>query len=410
MGIKRWLFLSFVGMLVVILGACLFLPTLVHALLEIMRGLYSASKTINYFIGTTLLLAGMILVIYGFRQAFISVLGGVPREDTGSIAESIYSRRCLQRGLKIVVIGGGTGLATLLKGLKAYSSNITAIVTVTDDGGSSGRLRGDLGVLPPGDIRNCLIALADKESLMEQVLQYRFKSGEMTNHSLGNLFLVALSEVSGGFYNGIQVLSKVLAIRGQVLPSTLQNATVGAVLADGAVVQGECAVSDSQQKIAHIFLEPADCQPLPEALVAIEEADVIILGPGSLYTSVITNLLVKNIPVAIKNSQALKIYVCNVMTQLGETKDYTASDHWQAIVDHGGELADYIIVNTGQIPAHLVERYQQEGANLVMADTEKLKQMGIKPVEEDLVWETDVVRHHPQKLARTILGLINGVF
>ncbi|MBO8136929.1 MAG: YvcK family protein [Desulfotomaculum sp.] len=312
----------------------------------------------------------------------------------------------MQYGPKIVVIGGGTGLSTLLKGIKEYTSNITAIVTVTDDGGSSGRLRGDLGVLPPGDIRNCLVALADKESLMEQVLQYRFTSGEMAGHSLGNLFLVALSDLSGGFYNAVQALSKVLAIRGKVLPSTLQNVVMGAELSDGRIVHGESAVSSSDKKIRRIFLEPSGCEPLPEALKAIKEADAIVLGPGSLYTSVMPHLLIKGIPEAIKQSRALKVYVCNVMTQPGETKNYTAADHLKAIEKHGGKLVDYIVVNTGQIPERLIERYRSQGAAPVQPDMKKLRRMGVIPVAENLVLESDVVRHHPAKLARAILKLI----
>ncbi|MEG6615118.1 YvcK family protein [Peptococcaceae bacterium 1198_IL3148] len=401
MGIKRWLTMGLLGTVIITVGFGFLVPGLVERISEI------APKGIpNWLAGATLLVVGFIIAGYGLWRAFSTVVGELSRDDDDSVVDLIYKRRYLQKGPKIVVIGGGTGLSTLLKGLKEYTSNITAIVAVTDDGGSSGRLRDELGILPPGDIRNCLVALADKESLMEHVLQYRFKGGEMAGHSLGNLFIAALSDLSGGFYGGVQALSKVLAIRGQVLPSTLENVVIGARFSDGAVVRGECSLAARGKKIKNIFLEPENCQPLPQALKALEEADAIVLGPGSVYTSVIPNLLVAGIPEAIKNSYALKVYVCNVMTQPGETKDFTASDHLKAIQQHGGQLVDHIIVNKGLIPKHLVKRYQQEEASPVVADISKLRSMGVKVVAEDLVLETDVVRHHSQKLARAILKLI----
>lgn len=407
MGIKRWMVLGLVGAVLVVLGIEFFTPGFAYNILKaavMLQGMEHG--TANWLIGGVLVAAGLITAGYALRRFIGLLLMELNPVSAGSVVDIIYNRRYLQYGPKIVVIGGGTGLSTLLKGIKEYTSNITAIVTVTDDGGSSGRLRGDLGVLPPGDIRNCLVALADKESLMEQVLQYRFTSGEMAGHSLGNLFLVALSDLSGGFYNAVQALSKVLAIRGKVLPSTLQNVVMGAELSDGRIVHGESAVSSSDKKIRRIFLEPSGCEPLPEALKAIKEADAIVLGPGSLYTSVMPHLLIKGIPEAIKQSRALKVYVCNVMTQPGETKNYTAADHLKAIEKHGGKLVDYIVVNTGQIPERLIERYRSQGAAPVQPDIKKLRRMGVIPVAENLVLESDVVRHHPAKLARAILKLI----
>ena len=408
MGVKRWLGLSLIGSVLIIFGIGIIYPVFFQSFAHAANSLLSEKlgRIPNWLAGALFLAAGFTAAGYGLWKAFSSVVGALSLRSSGSVVELLYAKRYLQRGPKIVVIGGGTGLSTLLKGIKEYTSNITAIVTVTDDGGSSGRLRGDLGILPPGDIRNCLVALADKESLMERVLQYRFREGEMAGHNLGNLFLAALSDMSGGFYTGIQELSKVLAVRGRVLPATLQNVCVGAKLSDGTTVLGECSVSSSDQKIKHIFLEPAECQPLPEALKALQEADGIILGPGSLYTSVLPNLLVNGIPEAIKKSKAVKIYVCNVMTQPGETKNYTAGQHLKAIINHAGLIVDYAVVNTGAIPERLISRYRQEGAAPVEADVKKIARLGVKPVAENFVLESDVVRHHPEKLARAVLELI----
>nr|WP_207754819.1 YvcK family protein [Desulforadius tongensis] len=407
MGIKRWIILGWAGTMLIALGIGFFYPRLFYSISKAATMLAETRVGIaNWLAGFVIFTAGLITAGYALLKAFGLVVGELSPSRERSVVDVIYAKRYLQYGPKIVVMGGGTGLSTMLKGIKEYTSNITAVVTVTDDGGSSGRLRGDLGILPPGDIRNCLVALADKESLMERVLQYRFTGGEMAGHSLGNLFLVALSDLSGGFYSGIRALSKVLAIRGRVLPSTLQNVVMGAELSDGTVVRGESSVSGSGKKIRRIFLEPADCEPLPEVLTAIKEADAIVLGPGSLYTSVMPHLLMKGIPGAIRQSKAVKIYVCNVMTQPGETKNYTASDHLKAIEKHGGRLVDYVIVNSGRIPERLLRRYRSEGAAPVKADTRRLERMGVRPIRENLVLETDVVRHHPEKLARAILKII----
>ncbi|MTI80508.1 MAG: YvcK family protein [Firmicutes bacterium] len=407
MGIKRWLTLGLASTMLVALGIGFFYPQFFHGVSEIAIMLTETRLGIaNWLAGIILITTGLLMAGYALHRTFRVVVGELSPMEAGSVVDAIYTRRYLQYGPKIVVIGGGTGLSTLLKGIKEYTSNITAIVTVTDDGGSSGRLRGELGILPPGDIRNCLVALADKESSMEQVLQYRFTGGDIAGHSLGNLFLVALSDLSGGFYSGVRELSKVLAIRGKVLPSTLQNVVMGAELTDGTEVRGESSVSKSSKKIRRIFLEPKECQPLPETLEAIKEADAIILGPGSLYTSVLPNLLIEGVPDAIGLSKAMKVYVCNVMTQPGETKNYTASDHLKAIERHGGRLLDYIMVNSEEIPERLIERYRSEGAAPVQANIKKLERMGVKAIAEDLVQETNVVRHHPQKLARAIIKLI----
>ncbi|MCL6612496.1 MAG: YvcK family protein [Peptococcaceae bacterium] len=310
------------------------------------------------------------------------------------------------RGPRIVVIGGGTGLSVLLRGIKKYTSNITAIVSVADDGGSSGRLRDDLGILPPGDIRNCLVALADKESLMEDLLQYRFSVGELAGHSLGNLLIAAMNDLAGGFHQAIRGMSRVLAVRGRVLPSTLQNVSLGAEYSDGSVIYGESNIPKCGKPIRRVFLEPRDCRAMPEALEAIAGADAVVLGPGSLYTSILPNLLVAGLAGQIASSGAVKIYVCNIMTQPGETDGYTASDHVRAILSHAGKIIDYAVVNREDIPRPARERYAREGAVPVVPDVREIEKEGVKAVNDLLLAGGDVVRHDPDKLARLIFRLI----
>lgn len=319
--------------------------------------------------------------------------------------KDVYQKYYLKRGPRIVVIGGGTGLAVLLRGLKEYTSNLTAIVSVADDGGSSGRLRGEFGILPPGDLRNCLVALADTEPTMEALFNYRFAKGEMSGHNLGNLLITALADISGSFETAIHEVSKVLAIRGQVLPSTLDNIVLAAELRDNTVVKGESNIPSSGGQIKRVFTIPPNPRPVQEAVEAILEADAVILGPGSLYTSVIPNLLVPGIIEAIEQSSARKIYVCNIMTQPGETLGYTAAEHLQAIYRHTKKgLVDYIIVNAEEIPPEFLEKYSAEGAQAVEVDMEKLERLKVKVIAAELFQEQEYIRHHPDKLAQLIVN------
>lgn len=313
----------------------------------------------------------------------------------------------IKKGPKIVVLGGGTGLGTILRGLKEITSNLTAIVTVADDGGSSGRLRKEFGILPPGDIRNCLVALADLEPLMERLMQYRFSgSSNLAGHSFGNLFITAMTDITGDFEAAIKESSKVLAVRGQVLPATLENVQLKALLADGAVANGESLISKSGQPIQKISLEPADCRPVPEAVSAIKEADLIILGPGSLFTSIIPNLLVKEIAAAIRRAEAIKLYICNAMTQPGETDNYSASDHVRAIINHAGQgLVDIMLVNTEPITEDILKRYAEEGARPVKVDLEQIKSLGVTPLASRIIVKSTVVRHDARKLAKIVNSL-----
>ena len=404
MNIKRWLFMALVGTGLLGLGLALLDRSLV-GLMSIAMDFLANQLTVvpQWLLGTLVVLLGLAMMGYGFRMAFKSIMTVIRPDSSERLVETIYHHRSLKRGPKVVAIGGGTGLSSLLKGLKEYTSNITAIVAVTDDGGSSGRLRDNLGILPPGDIRNCLVALADKETLMEEVLQYRFESGELAGHNLGNLFIAGLNNVSGGFDGAVRALSKVLAIRGQVLPATLENCVLGAELADKTQVQGECNISASQSKKEKVFLSPEVCQPLPEALTAIQEADLIILGPGSLYTSVIPNLLVQGMAEAIEKSAAQKIYICNIMTQPGETQGYSAYDHIKAIFDHVGPVVNQIMVNNEPIPGRLLKKYRAKGAAPVKVDTAALHKLGVQTWSKYLVQHSNLVRHQPEKLAQAVM-------
>ncbi len=332
--------------------------------------------------------------------------------DDNGIDHSAYGKNIHIQEPKIVVIGGGTGLSTMLRGLKKYTSNITAVVTVADDGGGSGLLRQDLGMLPPGDIRNCILALASTEPIMEQLLQYRFTEGSLKGQSFGNLFLAAMNGISSNFEEAIKKVSDVLAVTGRVLPVTLQDIQLCAVLENGVKVCGESKIG--QQKLIHnspikkVYLMPEHVIPLPEVVEAIFEADMIIIGPGSLYTSILPNLLVKGVVKAIRNSNGAKLYICNVMTQPGETEGYSAYDHIAAIEKHAGKgLIDYCIVNKQEVPQALLEPYIDDGAQPVTIDRSRFERGNIKLLEGNIlkVFHT-YIRHDTDKLASMIAGLI----
>ena len=353
------------------------------------------------------MICGVVLIYLGLRQWMRSTVYAVSPQDSQRLVEVIYERRQLDRGCRVVAIGGGTGLSTLLRGLKEYTSNLTAIVTVTDDGGSSGRLRQELGVLPPGDIRNCLVALADSESMMTDLFQYRFNEGNgLVGHSFGNLFIAAMSGIAGDFDRAIKESSKVLNIKGRVLPSTLANVELQATLADGSMVSGETSISRARSPIKSLALTPPNCSPLAETLEAIAAADVIVLGPGSLYTSILPNLLVPGIAAAVARSSALKVYVCNIMTQPGETDGMSASDHSRVVLSASRpRLFDYALVNV-EHPHRLLRAYESEGAHMVEADFDAVAALGVTPVPGKFVSEELQVRHDRKKLARAIVKLI----
>jgi uncharacterized cofD-like protein len=303
----------------------------------------------------------------------------------------------------------------MLRGLKKYTTNLTAVVTVNDDGGSSGRLQKELGVLPPGDIRNCLVALADDEALVTSLFRYRFREAEaegeaegLGGHSFGNLFLAAMTGVTGNFDEAIKVSSRVLNIKGRVLPSTLAVARLCARLADGRVVEGESNIPLARGTIERVFLDPPFAAPLDEVITAIRQADAIVLGPGSLYTSIMPNLLVDRVAREIEAASAVKIYVCNIMTQPGETDGYTASAHVRALnAGTDAKLCDVVIVND-ELPRKLRDVYAEEGQLPVALDEDALRALGAKVVHANVISETDTVRHDPDRLAQVVLGIVNG--
>ncbi|MDD3931295.1 MAG: YvcK family protein [Clostridiaceae bacterium] len=318
-------------------------------------------------------------------------------------------------GPNIVVIGGGTGLSTVLRGLKLFSNNLTAIVTVADNGGSSGMLREDLGMLPPGDIRNCILALADAEPLMSDLLNYRFSEGRLKGQNFGNLLIAAMDAISDNFYDAVRNVSKVLAVKGRVLPVSLQNIQIGAHLRDGTVINGESEIGQRKEildnEIVRIFMEPEKARALPEAIQALFAADVIVIGPGSLYTSIIPNLLFSEIQTAIEHSQAVKIYVCNLMTQPAETFGYTAAQHLKAILSHleretSESFIDYCIVNNAWIDRRLIARYRLESATPVLAERASVETLGPKMIDVPLASVNNgTIRHDYMLLARVILRL-----
>ncbi len=403
--VKRWFMLIILGTMFSLLGVCIIFD---------MRPIYFAVGILKYIavtvpselIAILLILTGAYCFLKGWKNTNYSILDINEDRDRHAILEVLYRRRKLNYGPKIVAIGGGTGLSTMLKGIKKITNNITAVVTVGDDGGSSGRLRQEMGILPPGDIRNCIAALADDEDLVTKLFQYRFKTGEgLEGHSFGNLFLTALCAITGDMVRAVKESSKVLSIRGRVLPSTLDDMRLVAELEDGSIVKGESNIPETGKKIVRIFTEPKDCHPLPEVIHAIESADLIIMGPGSLFTSVIPNLLIKDISLAISKSKAKKIYVCNIMTQPGETTGFSASDHVKALLDHAvyPNILDAVMVNNS-LPDDLNKDYEASNSYPVEIDTENIKKLGINIVSTRLYEENDqkYVRHSPGRLARAI--------
>jgi len=411
--VKRWLLLFTLGLALLTLGGALLLN--IAALPAVEEGLrqflflVTGERTASTWVAAAVLLGlGVFTTAVAVRQLVRGLIRGItgqPVAESG-IAERLYVRWHLSRGPRVVAIGGGTGLPVVLRGLKEYTGNITAIVTVADDGGSSGRLRGELGIPPPGDIRNCLVALADTEPLMERLLQYRFEQGSLSGHAVGNIFIGAMNELSGDFVEGIRQLSRVLAVRGQVLPSSVELVSLRAQLGDGTWLEGESDIGQAPSAIRRIELVPRDASPPPEAVRALRQADVIVVGPGSLYTSILPNLVVRELQQALVLSQALKVYVCNVMTQPRETLGYTAADHLRAIEQHlGRQVMDYIIVNSEPVDGELLQRYREEGAGPVQVDRAALRRLGVQPVMVSVIEQEGFVRHDPARLGGTIMEL-----
>ncbi len=396
-GVKRWIGLGIFGFLLVVNG---------------LGHLRDEQFWLIGILDEIIVVSGIVIIILGIKRIIRSFVNAfVPSSKGTELVDILYHRSQLGRGPRVVTIGGGTGLAVLLEGLKEYTSNITAIVTVADDGGSSGRLRQQFDILPPGDIRNCLVALADASTLMRDLFQFRFAAGsELSGHNFGNLFITVMTQLTGDFEKAIKETSKVLALRGQVIPSTLNNVVLVAEYQDGSTAVGEDKIPKAHMPIKRVTLEPKDSQGTPEAIKAIEEAQIIVLGPGSLYTSIIPNLLIKDISDALVKSQAIKVYVCNAMTQAGETDAYRASNHIKGLIAHSHpRVLDYCILNTGEISSSLLKRYAQDDSYPVINDTKNIENMGYRVIEDDIVITDDLIRHDPLKLAKIIFGVIEEI-
>lgn len=406
--VKRYLALAFLGLLLIIAGLAVFddayfLSLLFSKVIQLFYRFWGSS--FSWWLGLFLIGLGLIFLIIGFRNTVASLFTALLPNQADRLVDVIYQRQSLSKGPKIVAIGGGTGIPTLLRGLKNYTSNITAIVTVADDGGSSGRLRWELGILPPGDIRNCLVALAETETLMDEVLNYRFTQGEgLEGHNLGNLVLAGLTQLTGSLDVAIRELSRVLAVRGKVVPSTLGNAQLCAEYVDGTIVEGESRIPANGKPIKRVFLN-TKCRIVPEAREAIKNADLIILGPGSLFTSVMPNLLVEGMVDALKDSKASIIYVCNIMTQSGETDGFTVSDHLQALINHMKcSLIQYVVVNKSGIASDILRKYEEENSFPVKTDRKAIEKLGVKVLEGRMLNRSNLARHDGEALARLIIS------
>jgi uncharacterized cofD-like protein len=384
--IKRWFLLHFLALAMVIYTSILF------------------SEKTNPAMPLFLFACSMLFYIFSLRLLYKRFLKMYKIKDKKNVVDIVYSDHKLSKGPRIVAVGGGTGLSTLLTGLKKFSHNITAIVTVSDDGGSSGIIRDSFDVLPPGDIRNCLVALADSEPLMRKLFQYRFPEEKpFSGHTVGNLVILALSNISGNFETAIQEASKILAITGKVVPATLSKIRLVAKNTDGTYTEGEHKITKSVNKIESISIIPETAVATREAIDAISSCDVIVIGPGSLYTSIMPNLLIDGIKDAIIAAKAKKIYVCNVMTQEGETDQYSAYDHIRAIEKHcGTKIFDFVIVNDKDVIPEVLERYQTENSYPVAVDEEKILSGGYRLIKADVINVKNVVRHESEKLAEII--------
>ncbi len=402
LGIKRWYALIILGLAVLSAGVLLFFNLAVPDL----RDLVGPGN--DLWAGAAGILLGLLAVSLGVRGVVRSVAGAFLPAEEGRLVDVMLKRR--SRGdCRLVAIGGGTGLSSLLRGLKLHSDNLAAIVTVADDGGSSGRLREELGMLAPGDVRNCLVAMADSEPLMTQLFNYRFdrQDGDLAGHSFGNLLIAALTAISGDFVQALRDSSHILAIHGQVLPPSVQPVTLCARLKDGETVRGESALAESHGRVDYAYLDPPAPRALPEAVEALEQAEAVVVGPGSIYTSILPNLLVPKIAQTLAELQAPRIYVCNVMTQPGETDNYTAVDHVQAILSHVEEsIFDYVLLNTRRPSPEVLARYEAEGAHLVEPDERGIARLGLVPICRDLIAEGSWARHDPVKLAKAIMDVV----
>lgn len=395
LNIKRWALLGGLGFFLLVFSS--------------LRFIYDKLLILKIFDALLFFLA-LVAFIIGMRYLIKSFFEVLYPEKNKELIDIFYEKRFLAKGPKIVAIGGGTGLSTLLEGLKEYTSNITAIVAVADEGGSSGRLREEFGILPPGDIRNCLVSLAKVPKLMRDLFQYRFKEGNgIKGHSFGNLFITAMTQVTGSFKDAIEESSRVLAIRGRVIPSSLDKIRLKAQFADGSIKEGEDKIPHEGKPIEKLFLVPQEVEANPEAIEAIKDAEVVVFGPGSLFTSIMPSLLIKEINEELAKRDIMKLYICNVMSQNGETDGYTAADHVNMIISHTKKnIINCCLVNSGRLEYNLLFKYAQEKSFPVMFDRARLRNMGILVFEADVVSKFNYLRHDSANTAREVIRIYNG--
>src|SRR5215472_8759668 len=398
--IKRWLLLLMVSELVLVLGVAYALKEIYRTAVLPESFYYITLQFLPYWARAIIFgIFGVGLLLLSYVKLTQSVLGPfLPGNSTSSVVEMIHSFRVRGRGPRIVAIGGGTGMSALLRGLKTYTSNLSAIVTVADDGGSSGRLRDEYRILPPGDFRQCLIALADAEPLMKQLFDHRFKEGSLDGHAFGNLFIMAMADVTGNFEQALRESGKVLAVKGTIVPSTLQDVTLVASI-NGSTVEGESRIPKQNAPISQVFLKPDGVQVNPEAAQAILNAELIIVGPGSLYTSILPNLLVEGMVEAIKASAAIKVYICNLAARPGETDGYGVEDYLRVIQEHVGDnLFDFVLVNSNN-------NYAPTGGQdpVIFHPADAARHPEVRFIPADVVNQRKPSHHDPEKLARTIM-------
>ena len=413
MKFKRWLFLFAIGVILTGMGlAVVFNYKYLDSFEELLfYAAYTMTGTYDYtvtaIVGSIVIVCGVLIMLLATRMIIRSLITVLVPDKSGRLVDMIYEHRRLDKGPNITVVGGGTGLSVLLRGMKEVTRNVTAVVTVADDGGSSGRLREEFNVIPPGDLRNCLVALADTEPMMEKLFQYRFTgNSDLAGHSFGNLFITAMTEVTGDIEQALKESSRVLAVKGRVFPATTAKVRLSATMDDGSVVDGESQIPLVHKRIKRVHIFPRQVEAVPSTLKAIREAEVIVLGPGSLYTSVIPNLLVEDIAREIRESSAIKIYICNVMTQPGETDDYTASMHVRALIEHGGNgIVDYVLVNNKPISQEMQEHYAREGQYPVLVDENAIADLGVKCFKADIIDDSKMIHHDSLKLAHQVMEI-----
>jgi uncharacterized cofD-like protein len=398
--IKRWLLLLMVSELVLVLGVAYALKELYASFTLPHQFFFITLQFLPHWLRAVIFgTLGVALLLFSYVKLTQSVLGPfLPGNSTSSIVDVIHAFRLKGRGPRIVAIGGGTGLSSLLRGLKTYTSNLSVIVTVADDGGSSGRLRDEYRILPPGDFRQCLIALADAEPLMKQLFDHRFKEGSLNGHSFGNLFIMAMADVTGNFEHALRESGKVLAVKGTIVPSTLQDVTLVASI-NGHTVEGESKIPQQNAPITQVFLKPDGAQVNPEAAQAILNAELVVIGPGSLYTSILPNLLVEGMVEAIKASPALKVLICNLASQKGETEGYCVDDYLRVIREHvGSNIFDFVLVNSNH--SHLPTGGQSQ---VIFTSEDATKHPEVRFIPADVVNVRLPSHHDPDKLARAIM-------